>query len=261
MKYDFTVNVDVTDGLINGASCVVKMIENRQKDKTSRPSIVWVKFDDDKIGTSTRMQYRALYGKNVDKSWTPVFDIKRFFIHKRKTFERIQFPLRPSAAKTIHKSQGCTLHQVVVSLSSRAKKAHIHYVALSRVTSLNGLHILDLNPSKIAVSDSVMEEIERLRTQAVLKLCYKPLYTIGNDSLKFVFNNTRSLHAHFQDVKEEPNITCADVIGFAESRLICRDLDEDYRLPGFAIPIRNDQSQANAAARPYHGLGFFLCEK
>jgi hypothetical protein len=57
MKYDFTVNVDVTDGLTNGASCVVKMIENRQKDKTSRPSIVWVKFDDDKIGTSTRMQY------------------------------------------------------------------------------------------------------------------------------------------------------------------------------------------------------------
>jgi hypothetical protein len=45
MKYDFTVNVDVTDGLTNGASCVVKMIENRQKDKTSRPSIVWVKFD------------------------------------------------------------------------------------------------------------------------------------------------------------------------------------------------------------------------
>jgi hypothetical protein len=72
MKYDFTVNVDVTDGLTNGASCVVKMIENRQKDKTSRPSIAWVKFDDDKIGTSTRMQYRALYGKNVDKSWTPV---------------------------------------------------------------------------------------------------------------------------------------------------------------------------------------------
>jgi hypothetical protein len=62
-----------------------------------------------------------------------------------------------------------------------------------------------LNPSKIAVSDSVMEEIERLRTQAVLKVCYKPLYTIGNDSLKFVFNNTRSLHAHFQDVKEGLN--------------------------------------------------------
>jgi hypothetical protein len=65
-------------------------------------------------------------------------------------------------------------------------------------------------------------------------------------------------HAHFQDVKEEPNITCADVIGFAESRLICRDLDEDYRLPGFAIPIRNDQSQANAAARPYHGLVLYV---
>jgi hypothetical protein len=60
--------------------------------------------------------------------------------------------------------------------------------------------------------------------------------------------------AFFHDVKEEPNITCADIIGFAESRLVCRDLDEDYSLPGFAMPIRNDQSQANATTRPYHGL-------
>jgi hypothetical protein len=66
------------------------------------------------------------------------------------------------------------------------------------------------------------------------------------------------LHAHFHDVKEEPNITRADVIGFAESRLVCRDLDEDYSLPGFAMPIRNDQSQANATTRPYHGLVLYV---
>lgn len=40
MKYDLTNNIDVTDGLINGSSCELKVIENRQKEKTSKPSSV-----------------------------------------------------------------------------------------------------------------------------------------------------------------------------------------------------------------------------
>lgn len=40
MKYDLTNNIDVTDGLINGSSCELKVIENKQKEKTSKPSSV-----------------------------------------------------------------------------------------------------------------------------------------------------------------------------------------------------------------------------
>jgi hypothetical protein len=40
MKYDLTNNIDVTDDLINVSSCELKIIENRQKEKTSRPSSV-----------------------------------------------------------------------------------------------------------------------------------------------------------------------------------------------------------------------------
>ena len=228
MKYDLTANIEVTDGLTNGSSCEVKLVENRQIEKTSRPSIVWVKFDDPRIGANTRIKYSALYQKRIHKSWTPIFDIKRSFTYRNKTFERIQFPLRPAAAKTIHKSQGDTLDEVVVSLRSKckAKIPHIHYVALSRVRSLRGLHIQDLCKNNIAVSESVQEELQRLRTEAVLELCYKPLYSVGNNLLKFVFNNVRSLHAHFLDVKEEPNIVSADVIGISESRLVSTDSDE-----------------------------------
>ena len=53
---------------------------------------------------------------------------------------RKQFPLRQSAAKTIHRSQGDTLDQVVVDLSSARREAHSHYVALSRVRTLDVRH-------------------------------------------------------------------------------------------------------------------------
>ena len=78
--------------------------------------------------------------------------------------------------------------------------------ALSRVRSLNGLHIVDFNKDKIAVSDSVKEELQRLRKSGLLKLCYTPLYNLGNYLFRFVFNNVRSLYAHFEDIKADPNV-------------------------------------------------------
>jgi hypothetical protein len=161
---------------------------------------------DEKIGNNTRKKYSYLFDKKIDKSYTTIFDIKRSFTYNRKTCERIQFPLRPSAGKTIHKSQGDTLDEVVINMSSKckAKIHHIHYVALSRVRSLNGLHIVDFSKDKIAVSDSVKEELQRLRKSGLLKLCYTPLYNLGNYLFRFVFNNVRSLYAHLEDIKADP---------------------------------------------------------
>ncbi|XP_076105470.1 uncharacterized protein LOC143073656 [Mytilus galloprovincialis] len=254
MKYDLTANIEVTDGLTNGSTCELKLIEC--KTTSLRPSIIWVKFEDARIGANNRKKYSHLYGKDVEKTWTPMFDIKRSFTYKYKTFERIQFPLRPAAGKTIHKSQGDTLHEVVVSLKSKRKGKipHIHYVALSRVTSLTGLQILDLNKEAIAVADCVRQELDRLRTDATLQLCFNPLYNLSSNYFKVVFHNARSLHAHFNDLKSDPNILDADVIGIAESRLISTDKNDDFHVPGFEPPVRLDQQQTNFNTRPPHGL-------
>ena len=48
---------------------------------------------------------------------------------------RKQFPLRPAAAKAIHRSQGDTETKIVVNLETRRTIPHIHYVGLSRVTT------------------------------------------------------------------------------------------------------------------------------
>ena len=124
-------------------------------------------------------------------------------------------------------------------------------MALSRVRSLSGLQILDFNKEKIAVSESVKEELE-----SVMKLCFIPLYTLSNDCLKIAFNNARSLHAHFDDVKADPNILNGDIVALAETRLVTADQNTKYILPGFQDCIRNDQKQTNNTTRPPHGLTF-----
>ena len=157
------LNLDVADGLTNGPTCVVKHIEYRTSQ--CRPAIIWVLFKNTKIGISRRNQYRHLFSSRVDGTWTPIFEVKRTFIFNKKTYERVQFPLQASAGKTIHKAQGATLSNAVINLTQtkHRKIPHIHYVALSRVKSLDGLFVLDFNEKSLDKDDSVDEEMDRLR--------------------------------------------------------------------------------------------------
>ena len=260
MIYDITINVNVADGLTNGSTCVVKFIEYKMEG-TDRPSIIWVLFQDPQIGQSTREKFsnRGLYSTNIDKAWTPIFDIERTFIYNFKTYQRIQFPLKPAAGKTIHKAQGSTVDEIVVDLSQTRvrKQPHIHYVALSRVRKLENLYILNLNEAAMAVDEQVKIEMERLKTEALLEICYVPLYKVDPHKIKVAFNNTRSLHKHFKDIEFEPNVLSADVIGFAESRLCTRDDNSHFALKNFKL-LRMDETGHDSANRPYHGLALYI---
>lgn len=133
-KYDLTANVNVTDGMTNGAECMVEKIDYRVTN-SNRPSIIWVSFPQTNIGKSHRKEYAHLYANNEHKTWTPILEITRQFkISKRNQSQvlRRQYPLRPAAAKNIHRCQGDTLNEVVVDLPSSSRE-HMHYVALSRV--------------------------------------------------------------------------------------------------------------------------------
>lgn len=151
-----------------------------------------------------------------------------------QTYQRVQFPLQP-----IHKAQGATLSKAVISLAQtkQRKIPHIHYVALSRVRSLDGLFILDFNEKSLTKDENVDKEMDRLRENR-LQLSYTPLYAVRKD-IKFLFNNARSLHKHFFDIKLEPSVLAADVIGIAESWLCELDNEEDFTLEGFTM-FRND---------------------
>ncbi len=70
--------------------------------------------------------------------------------------EFTQFPLRLAWAVTIHKSQGKTYDRAVIDLGSGAFAPGQTYVALSRLTSLDGLYLSrPLRPSDIRVDPDV----------------------------------------------------------------------------------------------------------
>ncbi|MGO3905217.1 MAG: ATP-dependent DNA helicase, partial [Microbacterium gubbeenense] len=70
--------------------------------------------------------------------------------------EFTQFPLRLAWAVTIHKSQGKTYERAIVDLGSGAFAPGQTYVALSRLTSLDGLYLSrPLRPRDIRVDENV----------------------------------------------------------------------------------------------------------
>lgn len=92
-----------------------------------------------------------------------------------------------------------------LSHTKQRKIPHIHYVALSKVKYL----FLDFNEKSLDKDDSVDQEMVRLRQQR-MQLCYQPLYTLCMN-LKFLFNNARSLHKHFFDIKADLNALSANI--------------------------------------------------
>ena len=197
-KYDLTTNVSVVDGMTNAAECIIKKVDYRVPDST-RPSIIWVLFQEEHIGKDYRKEYSHLYNQSIDRHWVPILEVTRQFRRHQMQVLHRQFPLRSSAAKTIHRCQGDTLNEAVVDLPS-CKREHMHYVALSRLRSISGLHILNMNENKITVSKKVQEEMTRLRQKARLNSHIPFLYKDTSESFKILFQNVRSLHLHIADV-------------------------------------------------------------
>ena len=168
---------------------------------------------------------------------------------------RKQFPLRPASAKTIHRSQGDTETRIVVNFETKRAIPHIHYVGLSRVTAIEGLHITNLCEDKISVSPAVEKEMLRLRGEGKLDLCLSPIYTAPESSIKLSFLNARSLHKHINDVLADRNYLSTDICVFSETRFNGSDSDTMYKI-GEHILFRNDAaSQHNE--RPYGGTAVY----
>ena len=134
-RIEICINIDVSDGLTNGASGrVMGLPGTTAANKSIANGFIWVLFDEPVIGRQARKKHQALYTNQTPRTWTPIPPIKKQINLSGKTelhAIRIQFPSTCAAAKTIHRSQGQTLTSVVADFTAIIGP-HKHYVAISK---------------------------------------------------------------------------------------------------------------------------------
>ncbi len=168
-------NIAVADKLINGSMGTI--YGWTKAERMGLPEYIYIKFDSVKgqlIGQKTREKCKHKLPPSVDKSVVPIEPIEVEFLgtNGRTPIKRLQFPVMISFALTIHRSQGATYEKVVVSLTG-VNKCGLAYVALSRVTSLDGLFLSQFDPASLKADRHVSIEMNRLRQ--VSNIAQQPL--------------------------------------------------------------------------------------
>ena len=136
-------NIDVTLGLVNGSIGTVSSVKY-SIDQCNVVDAITIKFDD---GTEHVLEKVSSKFQVLDKA----FVIRR------------QFPISSAYAITVHKSQGLTLKNVLADIGNNIFACGQAYVAMSRVTSLSGLHLINFDPRSIKALDSAVLEYNYLR--------------------------------------------------------------------------------------------------
>ena len=160
-EYEISVNLSVDDGLMNGSPCVVVKLDYVREESRAKciPDIVWVDFNDPRIGQKQKVDYRGYYEPEIDPTWVPIFAVRREFNFYHFRLARTQILLRQSVAKTNHKSQGESKAAAVIDHTYKgSSQPHSHYVAFSRVTKLEGLHILNMHRKQKNVAGKIVYE-------------------------------------------------------------------------------------------------------
>ena len=167
-------NIDTKQGLVNGAIGTVTSVSSKT---------LMIKFD------------------HIDNPHSIEMVRSKFILMRSFFVYRKQFPVTVAYAVTIHKCQGLSLDCAIVDLSSNVFCAGMAYVAISRVRTLEGLHLSAFDPKSISVNNSCLEEVNRLRS------CYRkdlPLYEISVEKKPPV--KRQLLHDAYEEVpvKKKP---------------------------------------------------------
>ena len=116
-------------------------MQREQKNDGDLPEAILIKFDDDSLAQS----YTDKLGDSIRiKPYSSTFDGTN-----DKHITRKMLPIIHAWAVTIHKTQGLTLKKAIICLSG-CFGYNMEYVALSRLTSSNGLFLWDLDLPRLS---------------------------------------------------------------------------------------------------------------
>ena len=130
-----TANIDINDRLINGQMGTIKKIGINHS--TQKPAVLYIEFDDSQAGRKAIEKCKDKYAR--ENGAVPIQPVlARIKVRPGKPsspeIQRLQFPLTLAWACTVHKVQGLTLNEIVVSFNLN-RQNHFNYgqiyVALS----------------------------------------------------------------------------------------------------------------------------------
>ena len=179
-----TTNIDVNDGLTNGAVGTVKYVITEEI--TKRVKVILVEFDNTDVWQDAKS--KSLY-THINSKAVPICKMQAIFpVNGKTSFQAswTQFPLVLAWAITIHKCQGLTLPEIVVDMT--LSKGHYTvgkaYVAFSRVTQLDKLHIINYTRKQIHVSQHAENDGDGEVT---------PKYPTTNATMSFWLDTERNI--------------------------------------------------------------------
>ncbi|XP_065093458.1 uncharacterized protein LOC135714113 [Ochlerotatus camptorhynchus] len=244
MSYMITTNVEVEDGLVNGAIGELRYIEHTDDGPQQSACRLWFKFDNDAVGAKLRVKSRPLVFSKpgvLQQDWTPIYkrsvNVKLSSVIKCK---RIQFPIVSACALTIHKSQGATFAEIVIDYD-KSQEQQLVYVAMSRVSSVQGLYMTNSansfvfhhgKGSNTPKMKELRDEMQRLENHKLLTLSDELIAFFDNadHSVILMTLNIQSLNAHSKDLSTDHVMTRADFLALSETWM---DDNESSEISGY----------------------------
>ena len=231
-------NVDTADGLVNG---VIGNVIAVKQNANGKPVCVLVKFDNCDVGK------KAIASSQWKSKYSDAVPIKRhegkFEKNARKGAQitRHQFPLTLAWAVTIHKCQGLTLDEIVVSMKGAKKFGRGQaYVAFSRVKTLERLHITDFDAKGIKSNGKVANEMSEMSqnidtvTFRVPKLAGTTQITIGHLNIHYFIEKLMDL----QSETEKKKYDGIDIMCFTETYLTDAHNIDNFLIEHSYTPFR-----------------------
>jgi PIF1-like helicase/Helitron helicase-like domain at N-terminus len=234
IRYMVIRNIDVTDGLYNGAVGTLNHIEY----ESDKIKCLWIDFGPI-IGAKARSKRMSYVEKNqlaltvapIEK-YSITADGKQIKLHE---VCRNQFPVVPAEAMTIHKSQGMTF-DTPVCLDMRKKLPREHqYVGCSRVKTIENLYLIgnQFYPTNPINMNPLQEGLKRIRAERPLKLSYETFE--DKSGLVISYQNIQGYYGNFKRIMKDPWYLHSDIIIFSETNIV--DKSHIKEIPGYTVQL------------------------
>ncbi|CAF3841968.1 unnamed protein product [Rotaria sp. Silwood1] len=206
-----TKNISVNDGLANGVTGRIIDFVNNNNTEISR---IIITCDSTTVGRLHRISCPHCHGKDticVTRE-SDTIDQQDSDFRSRKSIK--QFPLRLSWAMTVHKAQGITVDQVVISTKDFFG-TDMGYTALSRVRTVEGLFIVDLHVNKFYCNENIDKVLSQMKAMSK----NRSIFQESSQFLNILFHNIEGLKCNFNAFRQHHLTRKADIICLAETWL------------------------------------------